>query len=83
MGRVSGRPLTKQRAVSLSSDWTAANSGDKEEQKVIIPPKRKPTAETASPPSKPTVSGPFWAGKTSAAEVPKPQKGRRRAITNR
>jgi hypothetical protein len=39
---------------------TAANR-DKEQQKVIIPPRREPTAETASPPSKPTVSGPFWA----------------------
>ncbi len=53
--------------------WTAANR-DKEQQKVIIPPRRKPRAETASPPSKPTVSGPFWTGKTSAPEVPKPQR---------
>ena len=52
--------------------WTAANR-DKEQQKVTIPPKRKPTAETASPPSKPTVSGSFWTGKKSAADVPKPQ----------
>jgi hypothetical protein len=52
--------------------WTAANR-DKEQQKVTIPPKRKPTAETASPPSKPTVSGPFWTGKKSASDVPKPQ----------
>jgi hypothetical protein len=36
--------------------WTAANR-DKEQQKVIIPPRPEPTAETASPPSKPTVSG--------------------------
>ena len=42
--------------------WTAANR-DKEQQKVTIPPRRKPTVETASPPSKPTVSGPFWTGK--------------------
>jgi hypothetical protein len=42
--------------------WTAA-SRDKEQQKVMIPPRRKPTPETASHPSKPTVSGPFWAGR--------------------
>jgi len=30
--------------------WTAANR-DKEQQKVTIPPNRKPMAETASPPS--------------------------------
>jgi hypothetical protein len=53
--------------------WTAANR-DKGQQKVIIPPRRKPTAETASPSSKPTVSGPFWTGKTPAPEVPKPQR---------
>ena len=45
--------------------WTAANRG-KEQQKVTILPTRKPTAETAPPPSKPTVSGPFWTGKKSA-----------------
>jgi len=48
--------------------WTAANR-DKEQQKVTIPPRRKPTVETASPPSKPTVSGPFWTGKKSAPDV--------------
>ena len=42
--------------------WTAANR-DKEQLKVTIRPTRKQTAETASPPSKPTVSGPFWTGK--------------------
>ena len=52
--------------------WTAANR-DKEQQKVTTPPRRKPTAETASPHSKPTVSGPFWTGKKSAPDVPKPQ----------
>ena len=52
--------------------WTAANR-DKEQQKVTIPPRRKQTAETASPPSKPTVSGPFWTGKKSAPEIPNPQ----------
>ena len=52
--------------------WTAANS-DKEQQKVTIPPKRKPMAETASPPSTPTVSGPFWTGKKSVPDVPNPQ----------
>ena len=50
---------------------TAANR-DKEQQKVITPPRREPTAETASPPSRPTVSGPFWTGKKSASDVPKP-----------
>jgi len=52
--------------------WTAANR-DKEQLKLTIPPKRKQTAETASPPSKPTVSGPFWTGKKSVPDVPKPQ----------
>ena len=42
--------------------WTAANR-DKEQQKVTMPAKRKQTTETASPPSKPAVSGPFWTGK--------------------
>ena len=41
---------------------TAANR-DKEQKKVTIPPRLKPTAETASPPPKPAVSGPFWTGK--------------------
>ena len=53
--------------------WTAANR-DKEQLKLTIPPKRKQTAETASPPSKRTVSGPFWTGKTSAPDVPNPQR---------
>jgi hypothetical protein len=48
--------------------WTAANR-DKEHQKVTIPPKRKQTDETASPAAKPTVSGPFWTGKISAADA--------------
>jgi hypothetical protein len=39
--------------------WTAANR-DKEQQKVTIPPRRKPTAETPAAPTKPTISGPFW-----------------------
>jgi hypothetical protein len=52
--------------------WTAANR-DKEQLKVMIPPKRKQTPATASPPSKPTLSGPFWTGKKSAPDVPKPQ----------
>ncbi len=42
--------------------WTAANR-DQEQQKVTIAPNRKPMAETASPPSKLAVSGPFWTGK--------------------
>ena len=37
--------------------WTAANR-DKEQRKVIIPPRRKPRAETASRPSKPHSLGP-------------------------
>ena len=52
--------------------WTAANR-DKEQQKVTTPSRRKPTAETASPQSKSAVSGPFWTGKKSAPDVPKPQ----------
>jgi hypothetical protein len=52
--------------------WTLANR-DKEQQKVTMPPRRKPTVETASSPSKPTVSGPFWTGKKSAPDIPKPQ----------
>jgi hypothetical protein len=42
--------------------WTAANR-DKEQQKVTMPPKRKPTAETPTAPTKPTISGPFSTGK--------------------
>jgi hypothetical protein len=52
--------------------WTAANR-DRGQQKVTISPRRKQTTEAASPPSKPTVSGPFWTGKKSAPDVPKPQ----------
>ena len=53
--------------------WTAANR-DKEQQKVMIPPKRKQTAETASPPFKPnTLKGPFWTVKKPAPDVPTPQ----------
>ena len=52
--------------------WTAANR-DKERQKVTIPPRRKPTAETPPAPTKPTVSGPSWIGKKSAPDLPKPQ----------
>jgi hypothetical protein len=48
--------------------WTAANR-DKEQQKIAMPPRRKPTPETTSPVSRPTVSGPFWTGKRSAAEL--------------
>jgi hypothetical protein len=55
--------------------WTAANR-DREQQKVTIPPKRRQTAETAPPPSKPTVSGPFWTGKKSA-----PDNGQQRLQT--
>ena len=46
--------------------WTAANR-DKEQQKVTIPPRRKPTAETPPAPTKPTISGPFWTGKKICA----------------
>jgi len=51
---------------------TAANR-DKEQLKVTIRPTPKQTAERASPPSKPTVSGPFWTGKKSVPDVPNPQ----------
>ena len=38
--------------------WTAANR-DKEQQKLTIPPRRKPTAVTPAAPTKPTIrSGP-------------------------
>ena len=53
--------------------WTVANR-DKEQQKVTTPLRRKPTAETASPQPKPTVTGPFWTGKNSAPDGPKPQR---------
>jgi hypothetical protein len=52
--------------------WTAANR-DKEQLKLTKPPRRNQTAETTSPPSKPTVSGPFWTGRKSTPDVPKPQ----------
>jgi hypothetical protein len=52
--------------------WTAANR-DKEQQKVTIPPRRKPTAEGPAAPTKPTISGPFWTGKKSAPDLQKPQ----------
>ena len=47
--------------------WTVANR-DKEQQKIAVPPRRKPTAETPAAPTKPTISGPFWTGTT--ADVP-------------
>jgi hypothetical protein len=52
--------------------WTAANR-DKEGQKVTIPPRRKATAEARLPPSKPTISAPFWTGQKTASDVPQPQ----------
>ena len=52
--------------------WTAANR-DKEQLKVTIRPTRKRIGERASPPSKPTVSGPFWTGKKSVPDVANPQ----------
>jgi hypothetical protein len=60
--------------------WTA--NRDKDQQKVTIPPRRKPTAETASPQFKPTVSGPLWIGKIRT-RCPKTARGRRRAPRNR
>jgi hypothetical protein len=60
------------RETMRNDPWTAANR-DKEQKKVTISPRRRPTAETASPPTKPTVSGPFWTGKKSAPDVRKPQ----------
>jgi hypothetical protein len=68
----STRRTNRGRETMRDDPWTAANRV-KEQRKVTIPPKRKQTAETASPPSKPTVSGPFWTGKKSAPDVPKPQ----------
>jgi hypothetical protein len=68
----STRRTNRGRETMRDDPWTAANR-DKEQQKVTIPPKRQPTAETASPPSKPTVTEPFWTGKKSAPDVPKPQ----------
>jgi hypothetical protein len=68
----STRRTNRGRETMRDDPWTAANR-DKEQQKVTIPPKRKPTTETASPPSKPTVSGPFWTRKKSALDVPKAQ----------
>jgi len=52
--------------------WTAANR-DKEQLKIMIPPKRRQMPAAASPPPKPAVSGRFWTGKKAAADVPKPQ----------
>ena len=52
--------------------WTAANR-DKEQQKAMIPPRRKPRAETPVATTKPIISGPFWTGKKSAPDLPKPQ----------
>src|SRR5215469_8057402 len=62
--------------------WTAADR-DKEGQKVTIPPRRRATAETRSPPSKPTISGPFWTGQKTAPDVRQPQGITDAATTNR
>jgi len=47
--------------------------GTRSSRKVTIPPRRKQTAETPAAPTKPTISGPFWTGKKSAPDLPKPQ----------
>ena len=69
----STRRTNRGRETMRDDPWTAANR-DKEQQRVTIPPRRKPTAETPAAPTKPTVSGPFWTGKKSAPDVPKPQR---------
>src|SRR5262249_44753761 len=66
----STRRTNRGRETMRDDPWTAANR-DKGQLKVTKPPKRTQTAATASSPSKPTVSGPFWTGKKSAADVPK------------
>jgi hypothetical protein len=68
----STRRISRGRETMRDDPWTAANR-DKEQLKVTIRSTRKQTAETASPPSKPTVSGPFWTGKKSVPDVPNPQ----------
>jgi hypothetical protein len=79
----SPRRLTNRGRETMRDDpWTVANR-EKEQQKVTIPPKRKPTAETASPPSKPTVSGPFWTREKICIRCPKASRDRRRTTTNR
>jgi hypothetical protein len=49
--------------------WTAANR-NKEEQKEPKSTQRKKTPATASSPSKPAVSGPFWTGREIRRDVP-------------
>src|SRR6516164_7952925 len=46
---------------------------DRVQLKLTTRPKRTRTAETASPPPKPTISGPFWTGNNSTPDLPKPQ----------
>ena len=69
----STRRTNRGRETMRDDPWTAANR-DEEQQKVTIPPRRKPTVETLAAPTKPTISGPFWTGKKSAPDVPKPQR---------
>ena len=68
----STRRTNRGRETMRDDPWTAANR-DKEQQKVTIPPRRKPPVETSAAPTKPTISGPFWTGKKSAPDVSKPQ----------
>jgi hypothetical protein len=68
----SKRRTNRGRETMRDDPCTAANR-DKEGQKVTIPPRRKATADTRSPPSKPTISGTFWAGQKTAPDVPQPQ----------
>ena len=69
----STRRTNRGRETMRDDPWTAANR-DKGQQKVTIPPRRKPTAETPAAPTKPTISGPFWTGKKSAPDAPKQQR---------
>jgi len=68
----STRRTNRGRETMRDDPWTAANR-DKEQLKVPISPRRKPTAETPPAPTKPTISGPFWTRKKSAPDLPKPQ----------
>jgi hypothetical protein len=78
----SKRRTNRGREAMRDDPRTAANR-DKEGQKVTIPPRRKATAETRSPPPKPTISGPFWTGQKNSTGCPTAARDRRRATTNR
>ena len=78
----STRRTNRGRETMRDDPWTAANR-DEEQQKVTIPPRRKPTVETLAAPTKPTISGPFWTGKKISTRSPKASRSYRRAVTNR